>query len=116
MNDNAAPTSSPKPSRNSAVSKINQIISLVFSVLEVVLTIRLVLALFGANPANQFAKFIYNLSNPFVAPFRGLFGFTFHAGVSHFEFETLFAIFMYAILGWLVRELVNVARRERPAA
>lgn len=41
--------------------------------LEVLLGLRFMLRLTGANPDNMFARVIYDLSQPFVAPFSTLF-------------------------------------------
>lgn len=41
--------------------------------LEVLLGLRFILRLTGANPDNLFARVIYDLSQPFVAPFSTLF-------------------------------------------
>ena len=48
-------------------------IYLLVGLLEVLLGLRFLLRLFGANPDNFFAQFIYGLSEPFVAPFSTLF-------------------------------------------
>ena len=42
-------------------------------IIEILLMLRFVLRLFGANTQNEFARFINNLSAPFIAPFSTLF-------------------------------------------
>jgi len=44
-----------------------------FDVLEILLALRFVFKLLGANPSSEFVNFIYNLSAVFVAPFAGIF-------------------------------------------
>jgi YggT family protein len=44
-----------------------------FGLLEILLGLRLLLRLFGANTQNEFARLINNLSAPFAAPFSNLF-------------------------------------------
>ncbi|MGL4618054.1 MAG: YggT family protein, partial [Chroococcidiopsis sp.] len=49
-------------SRNATVSKLVQIIYFLAGALGMLLLLRMILRLFGANPDNTFAQFIYNLS------------------------------------------------------
>jgi uncharacterized protein YggT (Ycf19 family) len=82
-------------------------------VLLVLLAFRFVLALLGANPVNPFARFIYSLSEPFVAPFFTLFGYRVAYGVSRLELFTLVAMAVY----WLVAEgLVRLVTINRPGS
>ena len=78
--------------------------------LEMLLALRFVLALLGANPANIFANIIYTLSYPFVAPFFGLFSYNIHYGVSHFETYTLVAMIIYAIIAYAIARLITLNR------
>jgi uncharacterized protein YggT (Ycf19 family) len=98
--------------RDQRVSKVQYFIQTLFGVLLVLLAVRIVLSLFGANPDNPFANFIYSVSNPFVAPFRGLFGYDLDYGVSRFEIETLVAMIMYGLLGWIIVRLVALGKRD----
>lgn len=90
--------------------KFEQVIWLVAGVLEALLALRFVLALLGANIGNAFAHFIFSLTYPFVAPFFGLFGYTFQYGVSHLEIETIVAMLVYAAVAWGITKLVNIVR------
>ncbi|MGA7935939.1 MAG: YggT family protein, partial [Kovacikia sp.] len=76
--------------------------------LEVLLILRFVLRLTGANAQNTFAQFIYNLSEPFVAPFSTLFiSPTVRDGVNIFDVNLMVAIVVYALLGWMAILLVR---------
>jgi uncharacterized protein YggT (Ycf19 family) len=98
--------------QNYAVIKLVQVIEYVAGLLVALLLIRFVLALLGANLANQFASFIYNVTDPMVAPFRGLLQVSqFHAGISRFEIETLLTIVVYALITWAVTRLVLLAAK-----
>lgn len=74
------------------------------------LAIRFLLSLLGANQANGFANLIYSLSYPFAAPFFGLFSYSAQLGVARFEFETLVAIAVYALLTWFLIRVVTAGR------
>ena len=71
--------------------------------IEILLGLRFLLSLFGANPGAIFFDLVYNLSMPFVFLFEGLFRNPSY-GTMVFELTTLFAMLFY-LLGywWLVR-------------
>jgi hypothetical protein len=110
--DSGATRSEVVRSRDSASAgfKAEQIVYLIFGILEAILGLRVVLSLLGANQANSFAHMVYAVSYPLVAPFFGLFGYQFQAGVSRLEIETIVAMVVYAILGWIIVKLVNIGR------
>ncbi len=79
-----------------------RVVYLLSSVITALLGLRFVFALFGANPANPFADFVYSISHPLAAPFFGLFGYQPQAGASRFELETLVAIIVYSLVARLL--------------
>lgn len=85
------------------------IIWFVFGVIMILLGIRFVFALLGANPVNAVANFIYTTSHPFVAPFFGLFHYNVvQTGASRFEIYTLVAILIYGLIAWALTRLVTI--------
>jgi len=74
----------------------------------VLLALRLVLQLLGANQGNAFVDFIYGLSGVFAVPFFGMFSYEPSYGVSYFEVSTLVAIIVYALAGWGVAKLFTL--------
>lgn len=91
-----------------------RIVSFITSVLLILLALRFVFSLLGANPNNAFANFIYTVSHPFVAPFFGLFNYDFQNGVSHFESYTLVAMIIYALVGYGIARLLTINRPVDP--
>jgi uncharacterized protein YggT (Ycf19 family) len=88
-----------------------RIVWLITGLLIVLLAFRFVFALFGANPGNAFANFIYTASHPFVAPFFNLFKYNYiNDGVGRFEFFTLIAIAVYAVIGAVIARVVTLNR------
>jgi hypothetical protein len=84
--------------------------------LEVLLVFRLGLKILGANPDSGFVLFIYTLSQPFVAPFNGIFqnvGSTASGIVSVLEPGVLLAMLIYGLLGWALVRLLTGAMSER---
>ncbi len=83
--------------------------------LEILLVIRFSLRLFGANPENDFAQIINNLSAPFIAPFSTLFiSPTANEGINIFDLNLLVAIVVYAILSYLIISLVRFIFYQEP--
>lgn len=95
----------PYTERRETVAKVVQGIYLLFGVVEAIIAIRFALMLLGANPASPFAAFMYGISAPFVAPFRGLFAQT-EAGASLVEWHSLVAILVYALVAGLLAKVV----------
>lgn len=100
----ATTTTDPYAGRKANSYKVQQGIYLLLGVVEVVIGARFVLRLLGANADAGFAQFIYGLSAPLVAPFLGLFG-TIQTQGSVFEPQSLIALVVYALVGWLVVKL-----------
>jgi YggT family protein len=76
--------------------------------LEILLGMRFLLRLLGANPENQFAQLINNLSAPFIAPFSTLFiSPTSSGGANIFDVNVVIAIATYALLSYLVVALIR---------
>lgn len=99
--------------QNSTVAKIIQIIWYVVGLVVALLAVRFVLALLGANLDNSFAQFIYQLTDPLVAPFRGLLQIgQFHAGVVRVEIETILAAIVYGLIGWGITAAVALAEKR----
>jgi len=68
-------------------------------VLEVILALRLIFRLLGANEDNGFITFLYSLSHVFVGPFNGIFNDQ-ALGRSVFEISTVVAMLVYALIAW----------------
>jgi uncharacterized protein YggT (Ycf19 family) len=77
-------------------------------VLEVILLLRLIFRLFGANEDSSFITFLYTLSHPFVTAFNGIFNDQTLGKYGVFEFSTLIAMVVYALIIWGLVSLVNV--------
>jgi uncharacterized protein YggT (Ycf19 family) len=88
-----------------------RIVWLIAGLLLVLLAFRFVFALFGANPNNGFASFIYTASQPFVAPFFNIFKYNYiDNGVGRFEFFTLVAMAVYAVIAAIIARVVTLNR------
>ena len=93
--------------RRQVLYLINRIIWSLAGLLEVLLLIRFVLKLIGANPGSGFAVFMYGLTGVFTAPFTGLVP-TWVSGATVLEVTTLIAMVIYALLFWGVVRLIPI--------
>lgn len=94
-----------------SITVVQRVIYFIGSVILVLIAIRILLSLLGANQENAFASLIYDLSYPFVAPFFGLFNYNMQYGVSRFEFESLTALVVWALVIAGVARLVAIPSR-----
>lgn len=86
---------------------ITTITYFVLGILEVLLGLRLIFRLLGANEYNDFITFLYTLTHVFVGPFNGIFNDQ-ALGHSVFEVSTLIAMLIYALLAWGIVSLGRV--------
>ena len=80
--------------------------------IDVLIAIRFVLKLFGANSTAAFVRFMYDVTWPLVAPFHGIFN-TAQEGRSILEPESLVAMAIYALIGWGIVSLIRLMSRPR---
>ena len=84
------------------------IIYFVLGVLEVILGLRFIFRLFGANENNDFILALYNFSHVFVGPFNNIFNDQAIGSKSVFELSTLVAMLIYALIAWGLVALTRV--------
>ncbi|NTU82764.1 MAG: YggT family protein [Chloroflexales bacterium] len=87
--------------------RIQQVIAFVIGTIVVLLGIRFVLLLLGANQVSPFVQLIYGLTQPLTAPFQGMFGEP-TLGASVIEWTSLVAIICYSLLGYGLHRLVDM--------
>lgn len=97
---------------------LGNMVNIVFTIIEALLGLRILLQLFGANPNASFVKWIYETTEPLLAPFQNIFPSPVFEGQFVLELSTLFALVIYAILGYLLQELIffvgdSVERRRK---
>lgn len=88
-------------------SVVVYLIEYVTYLVQVLLGLRFVLKLFGARTAAPFVRWIYEMSDGLIAPFRGMFPSPEIARPFVIEFSTLFALIIYSVVGYLILELIG---------
>jgi uncharacterized protein YggT (Ycf19 family) len=103
----------PAAEKAAGVNWINNFVWFIVGLLSILLLIRFVLLATGANEATGFAQLIYGLTGWMVAPFAGLFGrsitYPGSVGTAVIEFESIVAIIVVVLLGWIVTKLAQLA-------
>jgi uncharacterized protein YggT (Ycf19 family) len=83
-----------------------RVVSLIFGILAVLLVLRVLFLLLVANETNAIVDFIYAVTEPFVAPFRGIFNFD---TVSPGGASVLDVAAVVALVGWFLIYLLIMA-------
>ena len=97
------------------VYKVSQIIWLLFGGLEALIGIRVILMLIGANPANGFTAFIYQLTQLFLWPFQNLIANPTFQNMT-LEVTSIIAMIVYALLGWIIVRMIWVVFYRAPTS
>jgi YGGT family len=87
---------------------ITRVTYFLLGVLEILLLLRFLFRLLGANQDNGFILFLYSLSHMFVGAFNGIFNDQTLGRNGVFEASTLIAMIIYALLAWGIVSLGRV--------
>ncbi len=86
----------------------SRVVWYIIGLIIILLVLRMVLLLLGANENNAFVGFVYALSGVFAWPFYGIFSYQPAYGHSVFEVSSLVAIIVYALIGWGLARLFTL--------
>ena len=87
----------------------SRVVTFAFGILQVLLILRIVLLLLVANPGNDLVQAIFNITQPFVEPFIGMFSLN---RVEADQGSILDVAAIVALIGWtLVEALILAALR-----
>lgn len=98
-----------------ATTTIQNIVWFLLGFVEILLGLRFILKLLGANSGNSFVSFIYSISRPFTAPFDSIFGVTTTtAGQTRSVFvpSILVAMAVYALVAWGIAKLLTINQKS----
>jgi uncharacterized protein YggT (Ycf19 family) len=95
-----------------------RVVALLFGILFVLLILRIVLLALGANEGNGIVDGIYGVTEPFVAPFRGVFTLDEirPIGRSVFDVAALVALIGWVLIELLILAILNIGDRTRTTA
>ncbi|MGH7903330.1 MAG: YggT family protein [Candidatus Dormibacteraceae bacterium] len=89
-----------------------QLVWLATGIVDALVAIRFLLKLLGASPVSGFVSFIYGITDPLMAPFRGIFPVT-ATNRSVVEPAAIVAFIVYLLLGWGVVTLIRILTTPR---
>ncbi|WP_407270540.1 YggT family protein [Radiobacillus sp. PE A8.2] len=87
-------------------SIIIYLINIVIGIAQLILGLRIILKLFGANKTAPFVQWIYETSAPLLYPFEGIFPSAALEGRFVIEFSALFAVIIYSLIGYFLTKLI----------
>ena len=100
--------------RSNPTRTIERAIIFIFGLIQLLIVMRIVLLLVAARESNAIVSFVYDVSEIFVAPFRGILRIDeVQAGATALDVGAI-----VALVGWFIIELIVLAlvRVFRPAA
>ena len=94
---------------------VRRVLSLLFGILATLLGLRIVLLLLVANQQNSIVDFVYDVTEPFVAPFRGMFAMdtVTPGGGSVFDIAALVALIGWLLIYLLLMAILRLVDRDR---
>lgn len=90
-----------------------QVTWFVVALIATLIALRFALKLLGASPQSSFVGFLYGVTAPIVAPFRGIFADS-AQGFYVFEPSSLVAMAIYLLIGWGIVALIKIVTAPRP--
>ena len=99
--------------RARGMARISQVVDYIFYVIYALLAIRFLLALLAARRSAGFVQLIYNVTDPFYAPFRGIVAEPTAEGGARFALSILLAIVVYVLLHLGINGLLRLIAHRK---
>ena len=100
-----------RSTQTSGIVIAQRVIWFIAGVISVLVAIRFILLLLGANQNAGFVDFIYGITGALVAPFAGIFGQPTY-GQFMFDWSSVLAIAVYCLIAWGLAKLITLARPQ----
>lgn len=86
------------------------LVDIVFGLIEILVGLRIILGLLGANPATPFVTWVYAISRTLLYPFLGIFPSPVFKGGFVLDMSAVVALFVYALVAYFISELIRFIR------
>jgi len=93
---------------------LRDLLTFVMAIVEVLLVLRFILKLLGAAPRAEIVNWVYDTTQPLLQPFLFAFPTPTMKGGFVLEFTTLFAVFAYAFIGYLLEQVLEIIDNRSP--
>lgn len=100
--------------KKKVIFRTYQVIWYILGFVETLLIFRVLLKMLGANAGSGFVRLIYGFTDPLAVPFRGIFQISFTPDGSVFEWSTLVAMLVYALIAYGIIQLMQLAKPTTP--
>ncbi len=97
-----------------SIFRVSELIWAILGIIELLLGFRIALKALGADPTSGFANIIYSISQPLAIPFSGILRTNAGTGGSVFEWSTIIAAVVYAVIAFGLVHLLSFARPVTP--
>lgn len=95
----------------SPLGMLSRLIVFLFGLIQLLIGLRIILLLFAARESNNIVAAVYNISEVFVAPFRGILRIDeVQAGVTALDVGAIVALVAWVVIELVVLALVRVFR------
>jgi len=89
--------------------RLERILYLLLSIFETLISFRVIFKLFGANKGNVIVDWLYNTTDIFVSPFKGILG-DFGLGRFKIDITGIIALMVYSFAGFIIIELLRILK------
>ncbi|HEV8470201.1 MAG TPA: YggT family protein [Candidatus Limnocylindria bacterium] len=110
-NVNVGPTTATAATSNNAVWAVTRVVTVLLTVLEVLLLLRFILKLTGANANQPLVSGLYGVTEPLVRPFQGIFPEP--PGPPVLDLAALLAVLFFFLIAALIVALVRAITSAR---
>lgn len=100
--------------KKKTIFRTYQVIWYILGVIEILLTFRVLLKMLGANINSPFVSLIYIITDPLAGPFKGVFGVGINQTGALFEWSTLVAMAVYALIAYAIMQLMQLVKPTNP--
>jgi uncharacterized protein YggT (Ycf19 family) len=90
---------------------LSAITQFVFGLIEIMIVLRIMMKMLGASTVAPFVSWLYETTEPLLAPFSGVFPTPQVSGGFVLEISALVALVVYGLAGFLINTLVTTITR-----
>lgn len=100
--------------KKKTIFRTYQVIWYILGLIEILLVFRVVLKMLGASIGSPFVSLLYMITDPLALPFRGIFKVSVSEQGALFEWSTLVAMAVYALIAYGLIQLMQLIKPTTP--
>ncbi|MCL5019113.1 MAG: YggT family protein [Patescibacteria group bacterium] len=79
----------------------------IFGLIELIIGLRIIFKMFGANPSTPFVSWLYEVSRTLLYPFQSIFPSPVLRGGFVLDMSAVVALLIYALIAYFISELIR---------